>query len=88
VRAIIRPEELRSIGNYPPSPSSPAAKSVCARGHPKHGCSPIHDWTDEVPLRATEVAGTSDQNDSLVEAISFKSKPAFIPIAKIRFDFS
>jgi hypothetical protein len=45
---------LRSIG------SLPAAKSFCARGHPKHGCAPVHDWANEVPLRATEMAATGD----------------------------
>jgi hypothetical protein len=40
--------------------SLPAAKSFCARGHPKHGCAPVHDWANEVPLRATEMAATGD----------------------------
>jgi hypothetical protein len=65
-----------------PSPGLPAAKSFCTRRHPKHRCSPVHDWADEVPLRPTEVARTGDQNDSLIEAISFKAKPAFLLAAK------
>jgi hypothetical protein len=88
MRAIIRPQELRSIGNNPPPPSLPAAKSPCARGHPEDRCPPIHDRTHEVPLHATEMAGTRDENDPLIKAISFKAKPSLLATAQVRGDFS
>jgi hypothetical protein len=88
VRAIVWPKELRSIGDLPPSPGLTAAKSFRTRRHPKHRCSPVHDGADEVPLRPTEVARTGDQNDSLIDGISFKAKPAFLLAAKTGSDFS
>src|SRR5262245_43316957 len=83
--AVIDRLELRSIGDLP-APCTPTIKFLSSGRLPKHGCSPMDDWANEVPLPAAKVAGTRDQIDPLIDSGCLNANPTRCGIAKVGRD--